>query len=89
MNVANSEAFDNPKSTDRQAAAKYASEMIDSIATQLKMNVVTAAERGESFDQTERSVRKAIFQVGKQALELGSSAESVGGNYRLGLAYWP
>ena len=54
MNVANSEAFDNPRSTptDRQfAAAKYASEMIDSIASQLKINIVTAVQRGESFDQ--------------------------------------
>jgi len=39
MNVANSEAFDNPRSTrtDRQfAAAKYASEMIDSISLTIK-----------------------------------------------------
>ena len=72
MNVANSEAFDNPRSTptDRQfAAAKYASEMIDSIASQLKINIVTAVQRGESFDQTERSARDAAFQIGNQALE--------------------
>ena len=72
MNVANSEAFDNPRSTpaDRQfAAAKYASEMIDSIASQLKINIVTAVQRGESFDQTERSARNAAFQIGNQALE--------------------
>ena len=70
MNVANSETFDNPRSTDRQAAAKYASEMIDSIASQLKINIANAAQHGESFDQTERSVRNAVFQLGKQALEL-------------------
>ncbi len=70
MNVANSEAFDNPRSADHQAAAKYASEMIDSIASQLKLNIVNAAQRGESFDQTERSVRNAVFQLGRQALEL-------------------
>ena len=69
MNVANSKAFDNPRSTDNRAAARYASEMIDSIASQLKINIVTAAQRGESFDQTERSVRDAVFQLGKQALE--------------------
>ncbi len=73
MNVANSEVFDNPRSDENRAAAKYASEMIDSIdsiASQLKINIVAAAQRGESFDQTERSVRNAVFQLGKQALEL-------------------
>lgn len=70
MNVANLKAFDNPRSTDHQAAAKYASEMIDSISSQLKVNIVTAAQRGESFGQTERSVREAVFQLGRQALEL-------------------
>ena len=70
MNVANSEAFDNPRCADNRAAAKYASEMIDSIASQLKINIAAAAQRGESFDQTERSVRNAVFQLGKQALEL-------------------
>ena len=70
MNVANSEAFDNPRCADNRAAAKYASDMIDSIASQLKINIAAAAQRGESFDQTERSVRNAVFQLGKQALEL-------------------
>ncbi|XZE20404.1 hypothetical protein SH449x_000273 [Pirellulaceae bacterium SH449] len=70
MNVPNLDAFGNPRSADHRAAAKYASEMIDSIATQLKINIVTAAQRGDSFDQTERSVRNAVFQLGKQALEL-------------------
>ena len=44
--------------------------MIDSIASQLKINIANAAQHGESFDQTERSVRKAVFQLGKRALEL-------------------
>jgi hypothetical protein len=70
MNVANLDAFGNPRSADHRAAAKYACEMIDSIATQLKVNIMTAARRGDSFDQTERSVRNAVFQLGKQALEL-------------------
>jgi hypothetical protein len=54
----------------RYAKAMYASEMIDLIATQLKVNIMTAAQRGDSLDQTERSVRNAVFQLGKQALEL-------------------
>jgi hypothetical protein len=52
--------------------------MIDSIATQLKVNIITAAQRGDSFDQTERSVRNALFQLGKQALELFIQLQSDG-----------
>jgi hypothetical protein len=70
MNVANLNPSDKPGSTDRQAAASKSLAEIDAIASQLKATVQDAAQKAQSFDQTERSVRDAIRQIGHQAIEL-------------------
>jgi hypothetical protein len=70
MNVADPNVADNPNSLDRQSPAEQALRSLDAIAWQLKLTVRTAAQNGDSFDHTERSVRDAVFQMGKQALEL-------------------
>jgi hypothetical protein len=45
MNVANLDAFGNPRSADHQAAAKYASEMIDSIAAKKATQLLPISAR--------------------------------------------
>ncbi len=70
MNVANLNPSDKPSSTDRQAAVSKSLAEIDAIASQLKATVQIAAQQGQSFDQTERSVRDTLRQIGHQTIEL-------------------
>jgi hypothetical protein len=69
MNVADSKASNNPSSND-STTINLTVQTIDSIADRLKNSVQHAAERGDSFDSVERSVREAVFQLGNQAIEL-------------------
>lgn len=83
MNVANSNAFDNPTSTDSVSAdrhdkARRTLQAMDAIASGLKLAVQNAASNGESFDQTERKVHETVFQMGKQAMELFISLQGDG-----------
>ena len=73
MSISKTTLADNPtsKSTDRRnSLAAQAAGEIFSIAEQIQAGVTTAAERGDSFDQTERTVWKEVLQIGFQAMEL-------------------
>ena len=70
MNFANLNPSDKPGSTKRQAAASESLAKIDAITKQIMATVRDAAQQGQSFDQTERSVRDALRQLGHQAMEL-------------------
>lgn len=70
MNVANFNPSDKPNSTDRRADASESLAEIDAITSQLKATVEEAAQKAQSFDQTERSVTDAVRKIGQQAIEL-------------------
>jgi len=69
MNVANPNVVGNPNSADCQTA-EQSWQALDAIATQLKLTVQNAAQNGDSFDQTERSVREMLWRIGRQTLHL-------------------
>jgi len=70
MNVADLNLARNPSSASSQAASAQVLDDLDQIVDGLKREVRAAAQRGDSFDQTERTVRELTIQLGKHALEL-------------------
>jgi hypothetical protein len=69
LDVANPNVVGNPNSLDCQNA-EQAWQALVAMATQLKLIVQNAAQNGDSFDQTERSVREMLWQIGRQALDM-------------------
>ena len=65
MNVADSNAFDNPDS-------------IALLAQQLQHTIVQAAQKGDSLDKVERAVLQSVLQMGFQAIELFVSLQGNG-----------
>ena len=45
-------------------------EQLNSLVDQLKANVETAAQDGDSFDRVERTVLTSVLEIGLQALDL-------------------
>lgn len=72
MKLANSNPSGKPSSHNsrgRQDACRQTVETIDAIVSQLKNAVHHAAQSGDSFDQTERMAREALFQMGYQTMQ--------------------
>ncbi len=68
MNVVESNLKCNPDPNAR--TVRQIGKDLLSMAEQLKANVETAANNGDSFDAVERAVFASVLQIGKQAVEL-------------------
>lgn len=79
MSVENSSTICNPTSTtDPTQTPKQIAEQLTQLADQLRAGIPEAVKHGNSFDQTERSVRETLRRIGCQAMQLFVSLQGDG-----------
>jgi len=77
MNVADSNANDNPDSPTTESSEKLC-QRIDEMVKTLKRKVKDAAAGGEDFDSLEREVHQSVFAMGKLVVDLFVSLQGDG-----------
>lgn len=79
MSVEHSNELDNPTSTNKDSlSTQQLADKLTQLADQLRASIPQAAKQGNTFDQTERSVRDALREIGCQAMQLFVSLQGDG-----------